>query len=89
MLRERRKYLHTSGTWNVYDKIIKKSYFFSVMCLMCAYNVPDVCTYLGVLMSQKYGPRRFQRRVARLSTTKTRPCSAGQSAATLGRIGKL
>ena len=70
-------------------KIIKKWYFFSVVCLMCAWDVPDVCTYLGVLMSQKYGPRRFQRRVARLSTTKTRPCSSNQTFAHLGQMCKL
>ena len=40
--------------------------------LMCAYNVPDVYTYLIVLIARKYGPRRFQRRVARNYTTKAR-----------------
>ena len=44
------------------------------MCLMCAYNVPGVCTYLAVLINQNYRPKAFQRRVARLSTTKTRFC---------------
>ena len=40
-------------------------------------------------MSQKYGPRRFQRRVARLSTTKTRPCSSNQTFAHLGQMCTL
>ena len=59
------------------------------MRLMCAGDVPDVCTYFGVLITQEYGPRRFQRNVARFSTTKTLPCGLGQSAVTLGQIGKL
>ena len=40
-------------------------------------------------MSQKYGPRRFQHRVARLATTKTRPCSSNQTFAHLGQMRKL
>ena len=46
------------------------------LCLMCAYNVPDVCTYLMVLITWKYGPRRYQRRVARHYTTKARFCGS-------------
>ena len=43
---------------------------------MCAQDVPDVCTYLKVLTTQKYGPRAFQRRIARLSTIKARSCGS-------------
>ena len=48
--------------------------FFGVpgVCHMCAYNVPDVCTYLGVRTILKYDIRAFQRTLARLYTTKTR-----------------
>ena len=42
------------------------------MCYMCAYNVPDVCTYLNVRFILKYDIRAFQRTLARLYTTKTR-----------------
>ena len=49
------------------------------MCIRdSAWDVPDVCTYLVVLITQKYGPKAFQRRVARLSTTKTRSCGSIQ-----------
>ena len=43
------------------------------MCLMCADNI--------VLVTRKYGSKRLQRRVARLSTTK--------SSSNFGQIGKL
>ena len=64
--------------------------FFGVpgVCHMCAYNVPDVCAYLGVHAILKYNIRGFQRRVARLHTTKARPYSSGQSGANLGQICK-
>ena len=42
------------------------------VCLVCAYNVPGVCTYFFDKYILKYGIRAFQRCVARLSTTKTR-----------------
>ena len=43
---------------------------------MCAYNVPDVCTYFFDIFILKYDIRAFQRRVASYSTTKTRLCSS-------------
>ena len=46
------------------------------MCHLCAWNVPVVCTYFMVRKTEKYGPLRFQRRVARVSTTKTRFCGS-------------
>ena len=42
------------------------------VCYLCAWNVPAVCTYFMMITTWKYGPLRFQRRVARVSTTKPR-----------------
>ena len=38
--------------------------------------MPVVCTYFMVRKTEKYGPLRFQRRVARVFTTKTRFCGS-------------
>ena len=46
------------------------------VCHLCAWNVPAVYTYYMVLKTWKYGPLRFQRRVARASTTKPRCCNS-------------
>ena len=72
------KYVHTSGTQKAQRYFFQKSYQIAVpgVCLMCAYNVPDVCTYFWVRTILKYGIRAFQRTLARLCTTKTRCCSS-------------
>ena len=44
------------------------------LCHLCAWCVH--ITLLGMLITQKYGPRRFQRRVASYFTTKARFCSS-------------
>ena len=51
---------HTSGTSNIF-RILVFMYFprKNSMCLMCAYNVPDVCAYLGSRTKQKYSRLRF------------------------------
>ena len=46
------------------------------MCHLRAWNVPVVCTYFMVRKTGKYELWRFQRRVARVSTTKTRFCGS-------------
>ena len=70
-------------------KLNKKWKSSILMCLLCAGDVPGVCTYLRVTclvcvhiigcLARKYGPRRFQRRVARLYATKTRFCGSSLS----------
>ena len=57
---------------------------------MCTYNVPDGCTYFFDIFILKYGIRAFQRRVARLFTTKTRVCRSSRVLTTLiGRYSSL
>ena len=72
------KYAHTSGTSNNHVQYFTNSMIFDVpgVCLVCAYNVPVVCTYLGVRTILKYSIRALQRRVATFSTTKTPFCSS-------------
>ena len=72
------KYLHTCGTQKAHRWFFQKSYQNAVpgVCLMCAYNVPNVCTYFFDKFILKYGIRAFQRRVACISTTKTHCCSS-------------
>ena len=72
------KYLHTSGTQKAHPCFFQKSYQNAVrgVCLMCAYNVPDVCTYFFDKFILKYAIRAFQRRVARIFTTKTLFCGS-------------
>ena len=72
------RYVHTCGTQNAHRWFWENSYQNAVpgVCPMCAYNVPDVCRYLGVRTILKYNIIAFQRRVARLYTTKTRFCSS-------------
>ena len=55
------KYLHTSGTQKAHPCFFQKSYQNAVpgVCLMCAYNVPDVCTYFFDKFILKYGIRVF------------------------------
>ena len=71
------RHVHTCGTQKAHRWFWENSYQNAVpgVCLMCAYNVPDVCGYLGVRTILKYNIIAFQRRVARLYTTKTR-CSS-------------
>ena len=80
--------LHTCGTQKTHRWFWENSYQNAVsdVCHMCAYNVPDVCTYLGVRTILKYNIRAFQRRVARLSTTKTRSRRSRQSAANFKQV---
>ena len=72
------KYLHTSGTQKAHPCFFQKSYQNAVsgVCLMCAYNVLDVCTYFFDKLILKYAIRVFQRRVARIFTTKTLFCGS-------------
>ena len=72
------RYVHTCGTQKAHRWFWENSYQNAVpgVCLMCAYNVPDVCRYLGVRTILKYNIIAFQLRVARLYTTKTRCCSS-------------
>ena len=66
--------MHTRGTSIFFSKLISKWCF--SLCLVCAYNVPVVCTYFFDKTILKYGIRAFQRRVARRFTTQTRCCSS-------------
>ena len=72
------RYVYTCGTQKAHQEILENSYQNAVpgVCLMCAYNVPDVCTYFFDKFILKYGIRAFQRRVARVFTTKTRCCGS-------------
>ena len=72
------RYVHTCGTQKAHHSFFQKSYQNAVpgVCLMCAYNVPGVCTYLETIMWQNYSIRAFQRTLARLFTTKTLFCSS-------------
>ena len=65
---------HTKGTSLLFSKPSQNAV--PAVCLVCVYNVPDVCAYLGTPMSVKYSIRAFQRILARLHTTKTRFCSS-------------
>ena len=67
---------HTPGTHVAHRRHKNLMNFVPDGCILYTYNVPSVCAYLGVRINQKYGPRRFQRRVARLYTTKSRFCSS-------------
>ena len=72
------RYVHTCGTQKAHRSFFQKQYQMAVpvVCLMCAYNVPGVCTYLGTIMIRSYSIRAFQRTPARLFTTKIRFCSS-------------
>ena len=56
-----------------------KIVIFDIFCAwcvrMCAYNMPDVCTYFGVCIILKYRLFLFQRTPSRIYTTKTRFCN--------------
>ena len=68
------RYVHTCGTQKAHHIFFKNASKTDVphVCLMCAYNVPDVCTYWGTPLREKYRLSAFQRRVVRVFTTKTR-----------------
>jgi hypothetical protein len=65
---------HTKGTSLIFSEIISNCV--PGVCLMCAYNVPDVCKYFFDKYILKNGIKAFQRRVARIFTTKTRFCGS-------------
>ena len=69
---------YTSCTQEAHQYFFQNSYQNGVpgVCLVCAYNVPVVCTYFFDKTILKYGIRAFQRRVARRFTTQTRCCSS-------------
>ena len=70
-------YTHVAHKRHI-DDFFQKAYQNAVtgVCLMCAYNVPDVYKYFFDKFILKYDIRAFQRRVARRFTTKTLFCSS-------------
>ena len=66
-------------THQAHHTYMLKIVFFDIFCAwcvpMCAYNVPDVCTYFMVRATSKSSISAFRERVLIVYTTKTRICN--------------